>query len=758
MSTFFYLPNLVTQATTISTVAPWDRVAEFDAAELDRGDAEYERWINNNGTANCFYSLMEPLSPGLRVSKAQENPVYRMHGLVVDYDTAVCEADVQRWAANAPCGYLPAYACVTRSHGSRLVWLFEAPVEFMSVKAQLHQFIVALSAELKLTHWVPALDSNALENHATYYQIGRKWYPVSPQSVIPKAQLDVWMFKAVMSGRVHFGDGTGKKETIVDMAFVEKALRETYPGRWTGPVSVGSRGVTVWEAESTNATSCVILKDGMYSFSSSPAFRSWRSLFGHSFMQQVEADKMAGLVENTAYDGLSFYMFDPEKAKWLEQSRGDFSQQMRVRGFSTRRDEFGSELDRAEVKLKSLCRVHRALPFLYFKSGFLQYGGEKYLNISSKRVIPPQELPLTQLGQQLTWLDGRRNFPFIWALITNLLAPQLTTEADPGPGDADNEYQLTLFLAWLKHFYETSYLLTPTTGCTMALIGNVGLGKTFLSRRVVGDLMGGGPKRGFTTAAESHLLHGKPWTAALADSPLMAVDDAIAANDFASLTRFAGLIKAYSANGTMQYEEKNVRTANIPWLGRPFLTGNTDPESLRILPSTDLGNRDKVIMLHSTDCVQATTRLTDEFEANADVEQSLARELPKLGRWLLDWKSPPEMYNKRFGVKAWQHPKLVEATMQIGDKGLLVDILLRLIQAYCEKNDKTFWEGSSAELYEAMQATSPAVMRSISYRQFTYGLAGMVKAGYKLRPNEGRSRTWRVELDLFGPQANGTAK
>lgn len=754
---FFSIPNLSSlQASQIDL--PWEVAKTEDTTPLNLADGDYYQWIKAKDTKSHFITLLEGGTPGLRVSQ-DDNPARLMHGIMADYDQELSPNDSVRWKQKAPGEYQPQWYVKTRSGGARLVWLFEKPIELLPVYNQLKYFTLDLSKQLGFKNWLPGLDVSPIENPYTHFALGRAWTPIEPDKRVPHEVLGLWMFKAIMTKRVKLGDGTGGDAIEIPMEKIEQEVHTRYPGKWKGAFRAGARGVSFWEADSTNPTSAVVLDGGMYSFSSSPPFRSWRDLLGNAFVQQIEMDRTRAILNTTAYDGDRYYVFDDER--WFDCSKPDFVQRLRVRGISARQESNGSEIDRLEVKLKSHCRVHRAMPFMFFPKGILNYGGERYLNTCNTQVIPPQDTPLRTVGSNVLWSDMRRNTPFIYEVVTNLFAPHLI-DGDPDAKLTEAQLieamQLNLFLAWFAHFYRSSYNFTPTQGCCMIIAGAPGGGKTLLNRRIVGDLMGGGPHQGYSLA-QSHLSQGENWTASLAGKPLMAIDDALAASDMAGLNRFTSKVKDYVANATMHFNEKQVRTGLIPWFGRVVITCNLDAESMRIIPNLDQTVKDKIILLRTHD-----SHLKTRFPDKQKVDAILAEELPKLGRFLLDYEPAADLLSGRFGVKGWAHPDLYETTLQGGDNGLVLEVLHKMMVDYKQLHpDTLIVKATAAAFYEMAQNSCPNVMKSMVPRRFETALGILQKNGYNIHSYRDRSvgptKIWQIGTDMtmqaeekpFGP-------
>lgn len=73
-------------------------------------------------------------------------------------------------------------------------------------------------------------------------------------------------------------------------------------------------------------------------------------------------------------------------------------------------------------------------------------------------------------------------------------------------------------------------------------------------------------------------------------------------------------------------------------VGRVVMSLNMDPNSLSVIPSLDSSNRDKLIAL------RLKRKSSIKFPSNAEVERTIAKELPHFARWLLDWEVPKMLW------------------------------------------------------------------------------------------------------------------
>lgn len=725
---FYALPNLRSNS-VVELPEPWAYAPATPAPYEDRN--EYIRWRTDFATRHAFISGYEGMSPGVRVTKGDNQP-FRLHAFVVDYDGKLPENPGYHVLTKPAGEFLPNYLCRTGRGNGRLVWILERPLLLASDK-QIAEFLKEAKKALHLDKWLSGLDTEAFSDFTQYFDVGTEWVSIEPTSRIPAALTELWLMKA--SRELRF-DVEKRLEYEVPLEDVAKEVEARFPGRWRGAFVLGSRGVRFWDPQADNPTGAVVGAEGMFCFTGNQAFVPWKQIFGAKFVEPYEAAYVADVVQESAYDGRSYWL--NTGTHWQEWSKEDFSQELRCRGYDGRKKSgtAASELDVIENMIKKDRRVLRALPFLFFPSGVISHHGRRYLNTSSVKPIAPSA-PVTP--GPMVWSDGEKFFPFIHRLMTCMFR-----------GSEEDAMQLIGLLAWLKYFYCNSIDGRPRPGHTIVLAGPAGKGKTLFTKRVLGGLMGG------EADGSSHLVDGDRWTEDIVGSPVLRIDDSLAVSDTQGLVKFSNRLKKYTANAEMVYEQKYKQTGSVPWFGRIVVACNLDAESLRILPNMDMSTRDKISLF------KASEEIID-FPDWGEIEKMLTRELPLLGRFLVDWKLPEEWIatEKRFGVKPYHHHDLFEESRQQG-LGTVIEMLKGFLDNYRKTMppEQTEWHGSAVQLYADLSAYNPDTVREFKTQGLAVMLGRLAKNGYgmyKARDITSRLNYWHIAFDFIPDSEAGNA-
>jgi hypothetical protein len=222
-------------------------------------------------------------------------------------------------------------------------------------------------------------------------------------------------------------------------------------------------------------------------------------------------------------------------------------------------------------------------------------------------------------------------------------------------------------------------------------VGAVSSGKTLLSLRIIGALVGG------SADASDFVTRGSEFNKNLCEKALWRIDDGEVASDPRSHAKFAEMVKKLAANPTLNYRAMFRDSVNNEWAGRLAVTLNDDSYSLQMIPDLTMSIEDKVMIYKVADVQR-------RFPPRHILEPMIAAELPHFARWLLEWTPPKElMVGGRFGVKSYIHSGLRDAALHAGPAGDLLELVRSWAQRanLCEKFKNKVWRGSPSEWHAA---------------------------------------------------------
>jgi hypothetical protein len=327
---------------------------------------------------------------------------------------------------------------------------------------------------------------------------------------------------------------------------------------------------------------------------------------------------------------------------WRPAIKQNFADDLRVIGVNPR-PSFSGDSANDVLRLMSRIRAERvldaALPIVHDAREILELNGRQVLNVSRIRAMQPAEADDPSLS---AWLH--EFFERIW---------------DPG-----EPQQKDYFLAWFQRFYASALLGSPKSGQAIVIAGEPGIGKTFLSWRIVGRALGG-----FSDGAR--FLKGETsFNKEIAEVPLLAIDDSDIADDMAARNKFTSTVKKFVADPQITYHPKGVDEITIPCKNRIIITCNQDSHSLGVLPRLDTSISDKLMFFK-------LGSWRPNYSLPGGPEQYVASILPLWLRWLLNWEPPTYALsnNPRFGIKPYKHPLLVGAVEEESPQATLKQMI-----------------------------------------------------------------------------------
>ncbi len=520
-------------------------------------------------------------------------------------------------------------------------------------------FLERLKNELKLIKLLPGLDEPAFIDPARYFELGTSWLKADPTARISSEALTRFAYDVSKEvKRYHRGPK-------ISLEVIEAEVHRQFPGRWSGPLVEGARGVRFWDPSATNPTGAWIRQAGVQAFTGEGIFRSWANILGNEFISKHETQRLGQALANKYYDGQGY---------WIRSRIGDWHAynvsllrlKLKVLGLDDSRNPGSlSEVDEAVEHLSFESRIDGAFPFLYRNEPEITVCRRRYLNVSRVQPVQPD-------AGRRSWGEG---FPWL----AKYLAEIFDTE------------QLEVFLSWLSHYYKSALEQRIRKGQALFVAGPHGVGKTFLSQIVIGGLMGGSEE------ATTFLLGKSEFNANLFESPVWAIDDAVANADSKAHAIYSQIVKKVVANFSLTYRRMYANPVTLPWEGRVVVTLNDDPESITMLPNIEQSMLDKVIFLKAT-------KTSVEFKGADAVVQS---ELSSFGAYLRFYEIPEALLGDfRFGLKAYHHPELLRTAKMSSNTAAFQEVLEMWCEQYFRLNTTaSFWEGTPTQLLVELNGT-----------------------------------------------------
>ena len=698
---FYAIPN-TTSLVASPCPAPWDTARSLKVPVAAGDKLAYRAWCNDNSTRHAFISMVEPLDAGRRASWDEGNDPLKLHGLIVDYDAdngkpedvvASLKDGSRKWPSEFP----PSWVASSFSPGHlRVVWLFEKPVLLASDK-HYKKLMQLLDRKIKFNKWFKGFEAEALGDACKYYMIGSDYVKCSDE-VLPKSLLDLWSFEAAKMVQ----ETLVTKKYQIPLDAVAKEVEARFPGRWTGPFTVGARGVRFWDPSARDTTGAVVLDNGMLAYSGEQAFLPWAKIFGTSFVDKFEADKISGVLDSLLYEeGTSRYWLQ-HNDQWLSMTPTSLNSYLKTRGFDARPDKSKtfSEVDQILNEVNLNRRISGAFPFIHFPHGVITVDQTRVLNTSSIKVLPPAQTDLCK-----EFHTARTLFPTIWSFLSGFFEETLS---DP----RSNNIQLEMFLSWLQHAYVKYYHQTPQPGLILIMAGPPSAGKSFILQKIISPLLGK------SNDISSILgMNGSRYTDLLTKAPVAFIDDATSTTTPDEHKKFSEKIKGLVSNHKVTFDGKWKATGDVLWFGRIVICMNDDASSIRMMPDLSLSMAGKVTMLRISRDRKDGHRFDEDW---AERDRKLAQELPYFARWLMDgWQVPDYLLNHgntRYFLVPYKHPDLYHEAQERGLAHELFELLKEVMDDYIatqpdQGKNCEGWIGTSNSLMALMTGKFDMIMR-----------------------------------------------
>lgn len=268
-------------------------------------------------------------------------------------------------------------------------------------------------------------------------------------------------------------------------------------------------------------------------------------------------------------------------------------------------------------------------------------------------------------------------------------------------GNMFGEEQSMYFYGWLKVALRCFYDNRNRPGQVLVMAGKKGCGKSLL-QRIITELFGGQKRDPFL-----FLTRGTSFNEELFEAVHLCVEDALSNADIRSRRTFGSMLKQIAANRSHFCHPKGRKAFDVEPLWRMTISLNIEAENIQLLPPLDDSLEDKIIMLRAFSHPMPMD--TYENDNEALFRETLFAELPAMIYDILNWELPPEIRDPRFGVKAYQHPDILEMLSAIDPE----QKLLELIDTHLFDESLEPWFGTIADLEQEIDTKAPSLARKI---------------------------------------------
>jgi hypothetical protein len=226
--------------------------------------------------------------------------------------------------------------------------------------------------------------------------------------------------------------------------------------------------------------------------------------------------------------------------------------------------------------------------------------------------------------------------------------------------------QIHFVLAWLKCAQESLRRQDWRPGQVLVLAGPSQCGKS-LFQHLVTALLGG---RG--ADPYRYMMGRTPFNSDLAKAEHLLIEDKAASTDIRTRRNFGMMIKDFAFCSEMSVHPKGHEAFNVPVFHRLTISTNDEPENLMIVPPMDTSLLDKITLLKC-----GLAKLSADRKENWD---NLTKEIPKLARFLQQFRIPASMHDPRCGVRAYQNAELLDLICELSPELRMANLIDEVIK------------------------------------------------------------------------------
>lgn len=285
--------------------------------------------------------------------------------------------------------------------------------------------------------------------------------------------------------------------------------------------------------------------------------------------------------------------------------------------------------------------VDYAGPLAGHKAGLYRFNGKLLLATNSPIIVEPKEGDFSKINQLTERLFGNEQRPYIESMI-----------------------QISMNCLESQNFRK----------CPVSvLVGEKDIGKSFWQKYIWTALVGGRHSDPL-----QFILHDTSFNKELFGCESIIIEDATASTDIRSRRAMAEHFRRFAANDSHSCHGKNLEKIQLAPFWRVTMSVNTDLESLHVLPpwSDELSDKVSLFWIYKGEMPMPTATA----EQTTAFRMAIESQLPAY-KWHLQkqFKIPGEIVGGRFGIKTYQHPKVMELLNQISEEIQLLELIDKVL-------------------------------------------------------------------------------
>ena len=242
---------------------------------------------------------------------------------------------------------------------------------------------------------------------------------------------------------------------------------------------------------------------------------------------------------------------------------------------------------------------------------------------------------------------------------------------------------------WLKMGRKAVLEAFPMPGQALVLAGPRNAGKN-LFQDIITELLGGRAEKPYRYMVGKSEFNGD-----LFGAEHLCIADEVPFYDMPSRRVFGSKIKDICVNSLQSCHGKHKEALTLYPIWRLSISVNDEAENLVMLPPLEDSIEDKIMLLKVEQAVMPMK--SDSPRCRVEFWDGIRAEIPSFAKFIENYEIPENLQESRFGIKAYQHPDLVEILKEMTHENRLMALMEIIVIP-----ENGTWKGTLEELETAL--------------------------------------------------------
>ena len=242
---------------------------------------------------------------------------------------------------------------------------------------------------------------------------------------------------------------------------------------------------------------------------------------------------------------------------------------------------------------------------------------------------------------------------------------------------------------WLKMGRKAVLEAFPMPGQALVLAGPRNAGKN-LFQDIITELLGGRAEKPYRYMVGKSEFNGD-----LFGAEHLCIADEVPFYDMPSRRVFGSKIKDICVNSLQSCHGKHKEALTLYPIWRLSISVNDEAENLVMLPPLEDSIEDKIMLLKVEQAVMPMK--SDSPRCRVEFWDGVRAEIPSFAKFIEEYEIPENLQESRFGIKAYQHPDLVEILKEMTHENRLMALMEIIVIP-----ENGTWKGTLEELETAL--------------------------------------------------------